>query len=90
MFLYLQGSTRADGSYVLTRIGTTLVDEIARRLFEDGVDAVLDIKTQLALAEAGLSITLNGTKILDQSNTGQLDFKGAYGTYYREIFLYLP
>jgi hypothetical protein len=88
--LLLQGSVSNNGRYLLTRIGTTLVDEIARRLFEDGVDAVLDIKTQLQLAEAGLPITLVGSKITDGSNKGTLDFKGAYGTYYREVFFYLP
>jgi hypothetical protein len=88
--LMLQGSVTDDGGYILTRIGTTLVADIARRLFEDGVDSVLDIRTQLQLAEAGLPITLVGGKISDRSNTGTLDFKGAYGNYYREVFFYLP
>jgi hypothetical protein len=88
--LMLQGSVLDGSSYILTRIGTTLAEDIARRLFEDGVDAVLDIKTQLALAEAGLPITLVGGRIIDRSDKGQLDFKGAYGNYYRELFFYLP
>ena len=88
--LLLQGSVTDDGQYVLTRIGTTLVDTIARKLFEDGIDAVLDIQTQLQLAEAGLPITLVGGNIVDRSNTGELDFLGAYGVYYREVFFYLP
>ena len=79
-----------DGNYVLQRIGTTLAAEIARRLFEDGVDALLDTSTQLALAEAGLPITLLGAKVSDQSNKGKLDFTGAYGTYYRELFFHIP
>ncbi|MGH7715934.1 MAG: hypothetical protein ACREML_08045, partial [Vulcanimicrobiaceae bacterium] len=88
--LLLMGSRNAAGGYVLTRIGTTIVDDIARRLFEDGIDAVLDIQTQYELAEAGLPITLVGSKIVDKSDKGTLDFKGAYGTYYREVFFYLP
>lgn len=88
--LLIQGSVTDDGGYVLTRIGTTLVQDIVQRLFEDGVDAVLDIKTQNHLPEAELPIKLVGNKITDCSNTGKLDFKGAYGVYFQEVFLYLP
>jgi hypothetical protein len=88
--LYVQGTATNDGNYVLRRIGTTLVEDVARRLFEDGVDKLLDTGTQLALAEAGLPITLVGTRIRDKSNTGLLDFAGAYGMYYRELFFHTP
>lgn len=49
--LYLDSGTRDDTGYVLTRFGTTLVESIARRLFEEGLDSVLDTQTQLELAE---------------------------------------
>ncbi|MEO8548781.1 MAG: neuraminidase-like domain-containing protein, partial [Kofleriaceae bacterium] len=89
--LLLQGSvTDKDGLYVLRRLGTTLVQDIARRLFEDGLDSLLDTQTQLALAEAGLPITLVGNRIEDRSNSGKLDFTGPYGVYYRELFFHIP
>ena len=87
--LLMQGSVVGDGRYLLRRLGTTLVHDIARRLFEDGVDSLLDTKTQYALAEAGLPITLQGG-VLDRTNAGKLDFAGPYGTYYRELFFYIP
>jgi hypothetical protein len=88
--LLLQGSVTDDAGYVLRRIGTTLAESIARRLFEDGLDGLLDIQTQLALAEAGLPMTLVGSRIENRSNAGQLDFKGPYGIYYRELFFHIP
>ena len=88
--LLVQGSVRDDGGYILRRLGTTLVETIARRLFEDGLDQVLDTQTQLALAEAGLPLTLVGSKIENRSNTGRLDFDGPYGMYYREIYFHTP
>lgn len=88
--ILLSGSATDDATYVATRLGTTLVDEVARRLFEGGIDSLLDTNTQLALAEAGLPITLVGTTIKDHSNHGKLDFKGAYGVYYQELYFHIP
>ncbi len=88
--LLLQGSITDDAGYVLLRIGTTLGERIARKLFEDGIDGLLDIRTQLALAEAGLPINLVGSRIQNHSNSGQLDYKGPYGVYYRELFFHIP
>ena len=88
--LLLQGSVTADGRYVLRRLGTTLVHDVARRLFEDGVDSLLDIQTQYALAEAGLPIAPDSSFVIDRSNQGTLDFTGPYGTYYRELFFHIP
>jgi hypothetical protein len=88
--LLLQGSVTDDAGYVLRRLGTTLVEDIARRLFEDGLDKLLDTQTQLALAEAGLPITRVGSRIEDRSNKGRLDFTGPYGIYYRELFFHIP
>src|SRR5262249_6855147 len=88
--LLVLGSVDSSPNYILTRIGTTIVEDIARRLFDDGVNAVLDIQTQYQLREAGIPITLVGGRITDHSNAGKLDFGGAYGTYYQELFLHLP
>ena len=88
--ILLQGSVTDDGNYVVRRLGTTLVEEIARKLFEEGLDSLLDIETQLALAEAGIPITPVSGRIDDRSNAGKLDFAGAYGSYYRELYFHIP
>ncbi|HSD88397.1 MAG TPA: neuraminidase-like domain-containing protein, partial [Kofleriaceae bacterium] len=88
--LYLDGSERNDGGYVVHRLGTTLIESIARRLFEDGLDSVLDTQTQLALAEAGIPLAIVAGKALDHSKSGTLDFAGPYGGYYRELYLHIP
>lgn len=88
--LLLQGSVLDGPDYVLRRLGTTLVEETARRLFEDGLDGLLDTQTQLALKEAGIPITLTGDHVVDRSNKGQLDLQGPYGVYYRELFFHIP
>jgi hypothetical protein len=88
--LLLQGSVMDDNRFVARRIGTTLPQELARRLFLDGVDGILDIETQSALREAGLPLTPVGGQILDRSNAGTLDFQGPYGVYYRELFFHIP
>jgi hypothetical protein len=88
--LLMQGSATSDGRYILRRLGTTLTHDIARRLFENGVDSLLDIRTQYALAEAGLPISIVQGRVVDRTNTGKLDFAGPYGTYYRELFFHIP
>jgi hypothetical protein len=88
--LLLQSSMTDAGQYVITRIGTTLIDTVARSLFEDGVDAILDTQAQLALAEAGLPIALVGSAITDKSGAGGVNYTAALGNYFRELYLYLP
>lgn len=95
--LLLQGSATDDAGYIVHRLGTTLVREIARRLFEQGLDGLLDTHTQEVLAEAGLPITPTGTRIDTKlfngpvpGRKGKLDFHGPYGVYYREIFFHIP
>lgn len=88
--ILLQGSVTQDARYVLRRIGTTLARTIARRLFTSGVDDLLSITTQKALREAGLPLSPVGAQVIDRSNVNKLDFTGAYGTYYRELFFQIP
>jgi hypothetical protein len=88
--LVLQGTATRDDRYVARRIGTTLAKEIARRLFTSGVDGLLDIRTQQALREAGMPVTSVGGQVIDRTNHGSLDFRGPYGTYFREIFFHIP
>ena len=86
----VQGSVTDDGRYLGRRLGTTLASEIARRLFSSGLDGVLDLSTQRALAEAGLPLTPVGGQVIDRTGGTQLDFTGPYGAYYRELFFHVP
>ena len=101
--LLLQGSVTDDAGYVLRRLGTTLAEEVAKGLFEDGLDGLLGSVAssgspkQLQLAEGGLPIVLVGGSInTDHFNgalpgrAGKLDFTGPYGVYYRELFFHIP
>ncbi len=87
--LLLHGSVTS--RYVASRIGTTLAERIARRLFVNGVDGLLEIHTQRdELREAPLPLTPIEGRLEDRSNHDQLDFKGPYGVYYRELFFHIP
>lgn len=91
--LLLQGSVRDAlnaEAYVIKRLGTTLSEGVARKLFAEGVEGLLKTEYQLTLAEASLPITLEGEYIIDKSKQGELDFTGPYGVYYREIFFHTP
>ncbi len=88
--ILLQGSITRDHRYIARRIGTTLATRLARTLFSDGIDGLLDIETQKTLREAGLPLTATGGLVVDRSNRGTLDFKGPYGTYFREIYFHIP
>src|SRR5262249_42403840 len=88
--LLMQGAGTDDSDYVLRRLGTTLVEGIAKSLFETGLDGLLDTQSQLHLAEAGLPIKLVGNHVKDDSGTGKLDFTGPYGVYYRELYFHIP
>jgi hypothetical protein len=88
--LLLQGSVTDDSGYALRRLGTTMVEGIARKLFETGLDGLLDTETQLHLAEAGLPIKILGKHVADHTGAGKLDFNGPYGVYYRELYFHIP
>jgi hypothetical protein len=87
--LLLQGSVRPGPEYLLKRLGTTLTEKMVRTLFMSGVDGLLATETQKSLKEAALPITPLAY-IKNQANSGKLDFKGPYGTYYRELFFHVP
>ncbi|MCU7809361.1 MAG: hypothetical protein KZQ73_16050, partial [Candidatus Thiodiazotropha sp. (ex Semelilucina semeliformis)] len=88
--LLLQRSAREGASYLLRRLGSTLGNEVAKKLFTKGVDGLLDIQTQKALGEASKPITLSGSAIEDGVIASEIDYKGSYGVYYREIFFHIP
>ena len=87
--LLLQGSVRPGPDYLLKRLGTTLTEKLVRTLFMTGVDGLLDLATQKSLKEKALPLS-QLAHIENAVNAGKLDFKGPYGTYYREVFFHIP
>jgi hypothetical protein len=86
----IQGSPVEGNGFLLKRIGTTLSETLTRTLFTSGVDTTLSIATQKELKEAASPITIVNNQIENQVVTNKIDFKGAYGKYYREIFFHIP
>lgn len=88
--LFLFANKPQVGRYWLKRLGTTLSEKVARTLLTRGVDGLLDIDTQKGLIENPSPITKTGDYIDDSYIENKPDFKGAFGTYYREIFFHIP
>ncbi|MBB5874376.1 hypothetical protein F4553_007810 [Allocatelliglobosispora scoriae] len=84
---YLQGSL--GGPNQLRRAGTTLGPTLSRTLFTQGLDTLLSLANQKLLKEP----TAATTPLNDVDNrivAGEVDYDGAYGTYFREVFLHIP
>ena len=88
--LLLQGTPIDGNGFILKRIGTTLSETLTRTLFTSGVETTLSIETQKALKEASAPIYITANRIENLVVKDKIDFKGAYGTYYREIFFHIP
>lgn len=75
--------------YSLRRLGTALGDTVARTVFEEGVDGLLQSPNNgLKEPSAPLfSIVADNVKNLAWQ---RLDFHGPYGDYYRELFFHIP
>ncbi len=86
--LLLQGSVRPQ-SHLLRRLSTTLGEHLSRTLFAGGVEQLLDIDTQITSGEQHPSFHVEGG-IDNAVVAGKIDFKGALGTYFREIFFHAP
>ncbi len=84
-------------SYLLS---TSVGAELAEKLFDQGLDSFLSLETQTiretSLQQRGLEFNWLGELLppIDEGNILRplyhLDFKGAYGSYFREIFFHLP
>ncbi|AIZ40200.1 Tc toxin subunit A-related protein [Cellulophaga baltica] len=88
--LLLQGTPVDGNGFILKRLGTTLSETLTRTLFTSGVETTLSIETQKALKEASAPISITPNKIENLVVRDKIDFKGAYGNYYREIFFHIP
>jgi hypothetical protein len=86
--LLLQASLRP-GEYVMKRLTTTLGENLCRALFVKGVDGLLSIDTQAKLGERAPRLVAH-ENIQNEVVVGKMDFTGAMGTYFREIFFHVP
>ncbi|MCX7568167.1 neuraminidase-like domain-containing protein [Sulfitobacter sp. F26169L] len=77
--------------YRLERLNSSVISDIARTLHTSGVDAMLDIKAQEALAEHPLPFDIVNARINGApAHVGDMDYEGPMGVYLQEIFLHLP
>lgn len=88
--LYIHSYERRGRPYKLKRIGTTLSEQVSRKLFEGGLDILLSIQTQGDLEEADKPINIRENWIENDTNEGKLDLTGSLGVYFREIFFHIP
>jgi Tc toxin complex TcA C-terminal TcB-binding domain/Neuraminidase-like domain len=86
--LLLQASLRP-GEYVMKRLSTTLGENLSRALFVRGINGLLSIDTQVNLGESAPQLVTR-ENIQSDVVVGRMDFAGAMGTYFREIFFHVP
>lgn len=100
---YLQESVEEDGKYLLRRLDTGIVRDIAQDLFSRGVDTMLATETQTGYGEPEVPFDLSKQqkmpldkfnfdqqRIVDGTGTGEMNFTGSMGVYFREIFFHIP
>ncbi|MBT3146065.1 neuraminidase-like domain-containing protein [Neptunomonas phycophila] len=84
----LKWSTR---EYSGIRLGSEVVESIGNALHEQGLDRLLSIETQFANSEPDeVWPSSSNVKLVSETEKKHIDFKGACGNYYRELFCHLP
>ncbi len=75
----------------LVRLSTSVADDLGEKLMAEGLDAFFSLDTQ-AITEKKLGMTITDTAELQPpaDDTEHLDFRGAFGGYFRESFLHIP
>lgn len=86
--LLLQPNLVAENHYILYRLGTTLVRDVARKLFTEGVDGLLAIGHQQDLLEPEPKVS--GSYTHDCTVKNPIANEAPYGIYYQEIFQHIP
>lgn len=85
---------KLSSSLEMTRLTTSLAYPLGERLFNVGLDRFLQLETQYGFKEPPVDLYFVDTpqQLLfpPVENNDQLDFKGAYGLYYRELFFHAP
>lgn len=87
--LYVHRDAASPRTWRAVRLGTTLVRDLSRTLFVGGVDQLLDITSQKNFRE-GAHLLIGPTNLTLASPVGGIDFNGALGVYFREIFFHIP
>lgn len=77
------------GVYNIDRINTTALDQISHTLFSEGFTGLLDTNAQEALNEL-VPILPNTDPILSINVTDAIDYSGAMGVYFKEIYFHIP
>jgi hypothetical protein len=73
------------------RLSTSLVDDLGDILFTNGLEEFLSLTTQMKKEyPLGLDFVEPTELLGPYDNVDHIDFKGAYGTYYRELFFHIP
>ncbi len=71
------------------RLSTSTIGPLRRRMVTGGIDALLTIEAQ-KLPELPFSRFTPTASVVVPEHFDQLDFYGAYGLYFRELFLHAP
>lgn len=76
-------------NFQFTRLTTFAAHELSNRLFRGGLDALLDPVSQ-KLPEINFRNYNSSPSLTSNRSSNVIDFDGAYGLYYWEIFFHLP
>jgi hypothetical protein len=87
--IMLQRSASVGANYLAKRLNTTLVEPMVTKLFTSGIDGLLATSFQLSLKEKANPIAIVA-QIDDRVKSDGIDFKGALGVYFSEIFFHIP
>ncbi len=75
--------------FAISRLGTHAVDELSRSLLLGGLDALLSPASQRAKELSLARLSPNANNVID-TTTDTLDFSGAFGQYFWELFFHGP
>jgi len=75
----------------LVRLSTSTADHLGEVLMRDGLDEFFTLDTQKTREKpVGFTITTPAELLYPADNPHHLDFNGAMGVYYREMYLHIP
>ena len=77
------------GHFALRRLSTTTARDIERTIATTGVDNFLSLGAQQALVERAITVW-PVWRIDSRTNNVGLDYRGAMGPYFRELFFHIP
>ena len=73
------------------RLSTSLADDLGEILFTKGLEKFLSLSTQRKKEKPiGISFIEPSELLGPADDPDHIDFKGAYGTYYQELFFHIP